>query len=139
MDPDSSSESMHCDEAKAEEVRSSGSGDDDSSSSASDVSAVAEELDGVVPEDSFNANMKWMQQGKKLHIVKAVPHEGRQVPWCRDSPFAQDPVRVGEGFELVSRGEFCQRCLARLPRAMLRGFGGALCVASLMLRWCMKK
>ena len=101
-----------------EEIMSSGGEEDDSSSSASDVSAVAEELAGVVPEESFNGNMKWLQQGKKLHIVKAVPHEGRQVPWCRDSPFAQDPVRVGEGFDVVSRGDFCQRCLARLPRAI---------------------
>ena len=118
VDPDSSSESMAREEPGTEEIMSSGGEEDDSSSSASDVSAVADELAGVVPEESFNGNMKWLQQGKKLHIVKAVPHEGRQVPWCRDSPFAQDPVRVGEGFDVVSRGDFCQRCLARFPRAI---------------------
>ena len=118
VDPVDSSDSEGVGQAQVEKVASSGSDDDDSSSSASDVSAVAEELDGVMHEESFHSNMKWIQQGKKIHIVKAVPHEGRQVPWCRDFPFAQEPARAGEGFDQVSKGEFCQRCLARLPRAI---------------------
>ena len=118
VDPVDSSDSEDVGQEQIEKVASSGSDDEDSSSSASDVSAVAEELEGVMHEDSFHANMKWLQQGKKIHVVKAVPHEGRQIPWCRDFPFAQEPVREGEGFEQVSKEEFCQRCLARLPRAI---------------------
>ena len=103
--------------AAAPDVVESSDGED-SSSSASDVSAVAEELEGIMAEETFNSNLKWLQQGRKVHIVKAVPHEGRQVPWCRDTPFVQDPAKTGEGFDQISKSEICQRCLSRLPRAV---------------------
>ena len=113
----SSSESEAPDPAAVDAVVES-SGGEDSSSSASDVSAIPEELVGILAEEELNSNLKWLQQGKKVHIVKAVPHEGRQVPWCRDSPFIQDPAKTGDGFDRISKSEICQRCLARLPRAV---------------------
>ena len=38
-------------------------------------------------------------QSRRVHTVSGVMDD-RQVPYCRDSPFVQDPKRQGEGFGL---------------------------------------
>eukprot|EP00435_Cladocopium_sp_Y103_P072206 s117_g39.t1 len=87
------------------------------SSSASDISADGEELVGVLPDESAAENLAWMKQSKKIHLVREEC-DGRLTPWCRDGPFAQDPTGRGHGFTVSSKEQFCQRCLARLPRGL---------------------
>ena len=87
------------------------------SSSASDVSAEAEELLGIVPPEEISETLQWFQQGKKVHITRAEDDD-RYRPWCRDSGFAQDPVRSGVGFFTMEKDRVCQRCLSRMPRAL---------------------
>ena len=93
------------------------SGSQSTSSSASDVSAEAEDLIGILPAESIGTELPWFQQCLKVHLVKCE-EEGRLVPWCRDHPFQQDPSRRGEGFVNVDQDKVCQRCLARVPRAV---------------------
>ena len=87
------------------------------SSSASDCSAMGSDLEGVLAEEAAITEAKWFVQSRRVHIVSGVVDE-RQLPYCRDSPFAQDPKSQGEGFGLVVRSQFCQRCLARMPRGL---------------------
>ena len=89
------------------------SGSQSTSSSASDVSAEAEDLIGILPAESIGTELPWL----KVHLVKCED-EGRLVPWCRDHPFQQEPSRRGEGFVNVDQDKVCQRCLARVPRAV---------------------
>ena len=98
--------------AAAPDVVESSEGED-SSSSASDVSAVATRVGGHHGWGDLQ-----LQSEVAATRTKAVPHEGRQVPWCRDTPFVQDPAKTGEGFDQISKSEICQRCLSRLPRAV---------------------
>lgn len=90
----------------------------DSSSSASDISADPADLVGILADTSMEIGLQWFQQGQKVHVVRIAPEEGQRIPWCRDSPFHQDPSRVGEGFSVVLRSQMCQRCLSRMPRTM---------------------
>eukprot|EP00435_Cladocopium_sp_Y103_P062373 s244_g24.t1 len=96
--------------------------DDDSSSttstSASDISAQGSDVEGVIPFDSAVEQTPWIQQGSKLHVVKATDDASRPVPWCREFAFQQDPRSNGVGFGTTSKGTFCQRCLARMPRGI---------------------
>ena len=87
------------------------------SSSASDCSAMGSDLEGVLAEASAEAEARWFVQSRRAHIVSGMV-ENRQVPYCRDAPFIQDPKSQGEGFGLVGRSSFCQRCLARMPRGL---------------------
>ena len=87
------------------------------SSSALDCSAMGSDLEGVLAEEAAITEAKWFVQSRRVHIVSGVLDE-RQLPYCRDSPFAQDPKSQGEGFGLVVRSQFCQRCLARMPRGL---------------------
>lgn len=103
--------------AEGDGYSSSSVDSDSTSSSASDESAAGEDLVGVMPDDTAAADMAWMQQGKKLHVIREEC-DGRPAPWCRDMPFRQDPALRGQGFTMTSREEFCQRCLARMPRGM---------------------
>eukprot|EP00435_Cladocopium_sp_Y103_P025477 s1719_g6.t1 len=95
--------------------------DDDSSSttssSASDESARGSDLDGVVPLDELD-NLQWIKQGSKVHVVKGLDDAGRPVPWCRDLAFAQDAKASCQGFSTSARQNFCQRCIARMPRGV---------------------
>ena len=93
------------------------SGSETTSSSASDVSAEAEDLVGILPMESIGTELPWFQQCLKVHLIKNE-EEGRLVPWCRDRAFRQDPCRRGEGFMNVDQSRVCQRCLARVPRAV---------------------
>ena len=61
-------------------------------------------------------SMRWIKQGTKTHIVRSKDDTHREVPWCRDVAFAQDPRQSGVGFGTCTKAIFCQRCLARLPR-----------------------
>ena len=88
----------------------------DTSSSASDVSGAGDELDGLPPLDLCVDSMRWIKQGTKTHIVRSKDDTHREVPWCRDVAFAQDPRQSGVGFGTCTKAIFCQRCLARLPR-----------------------
>ena len=90
----------------------------DSSSSASDVSADPQDLVGIVADPGTEIDLQWFQQGQKVHVVRIAPQEGPRIPWCRDTPFHQDPSRVGEGFSACLRSQMCQRCLSRMPRTM---------------------
>ena len=90
-----------------------------SSESASDVSNEASDLEGALSDDDVAVSTHWMVQGAKVHIIRGES-DGRLLPWCRDAPFSQDPRSTGEGFSLVSRQRFCQRCLARMPRGLYR-------------------
>ena len=100
------------DEETAQSISSS-----TTSSSASDCSAMGSDLEGVLAEEAAITEAKWFAQSRRVHIVSGVM-DGRQVPYCRDSLFAQDPKRQGEGFGLVARSQSCQRCLARMPRGL---------------------
>ena len=97
--------------------RSDGESSCDTSSSASDVSAIGEDLVGIVPPEEINESLKWFQQGRKVHLTRAED-DSRYRPWCRDLPFAQDPVRSGVGFFTMEKNKVCQRCLSRMPRAL---------------------
>ena len=88
------------------------------STSASDVSAAGSDMEGVIPLDAVMEQAKWIQQGSKTHVVKSLDADSRPVPWCRDFAFQQDPKRDGQGFGTTARQLFCQRCLARMPRAV---------------------
>ena len=101
--------------AADQEARSASSST--TSSSASDCSAMGSDLEGVLAEEAAITEAKWFVQSRRVHIVSGVLDE-RQLPYCRDSPFAQDPKSQGEGFGLVVRSQFCQRCLARMPRGL---------------------
>ena len=89
----------------------------ESSSSASDESAEGADLEGVLPDPTAPDEVTWLRQGRKLHLVRELTEEGRQVPWCRDTAFVQDPVARGVGFTMVNKDDMCKRCLARIPRA----------------------
>ena len=86
------------------------------SSSASDVSGVGEDLEGIPPLDQTVEGMHWFTQGSKTHLVRAKDDLHRAVPWCRDVAFSQDPRSTGIGFGTCTKAVFCKRCLARLPR-----------------------
>ena len=90
-----------------------------SSDSASDVSNEATDLEGAISTDDVAETTHWLVQGTKVHLIRGET-EGRLLPWCRDAPFSQDPRSTGEGFSVVSRQRFCQRCLARMPRGLYR-------------------
>jgi hypothetical protein len=94
-----------------------GSSTSDSSSSASDDTADGQDLAGCVADDTAVEDMPWFRQGKKYHAVREEI-DGRQVPWCRDFAFVQDPSARGRGFAVIDRAEFCQRCLSRMPRGL---------------------
>ena len=79
--------------------------DSDSSSSASDISADPQDLVGILAEAGTETELQWFQQGTKVHVVRIAPQEGPRIPWCRDHPFHQDPVKVGEGFSTVNLPE----------------------------------
>ena len=87
----------------------------DTSSSASDESAVGEELLGIVPPPEATDMMRWFRQGKKIHIARAED-DGRLQPWCRDAAFSQDPAATGTGLFSLERDRVCQRCIGRMPR-----------------------
>ena len=78
---------------------------------------LGSDLEGVLAEETAITEAKWFVQSRRVHIVSGVMDE-RQMPYCRDSPFAQDPKSQGEGFGLVVRSQFCQRCLARMPQGL---------------------
>ena len=88
------------------------------SPSASDVSADGEELVGIIPPDEAVDNMKWFQQGQKVHILRRDDLQGRRLPWCRDAAFPQDPQKEGEGLGTMDRTRVCQRCLGRMPSSL---------------------
>ena len=86
------------------------------SSSASDITGIGEELDDLPPLDKAADEMGWFKQGSKTHLIKGQDDTHRMVPWCRDSAFLQDPRQAGVGFGTCTKSTFCKRCLARLPR-----------------------
>ena len=87
----------------------------ESSSSASDESAEGADLEGVLPDPTAPDEVTWLRQG---HLVRELTEEGRQVPWCRDTAFVQDPVARGVGFTMVDKDDMCKRCLARISRGL---------------------
>eukprot|EP00438_Fugacium_kawagutii_P019664 Skav207970 [mRNA] locus=scaffold495:38754:40787:+ [translate_table: standard] len=90
----------------------------DVSESASDSSAQGEDFIGVVAEETAAKAVIWFRQGKKVHLAAEEGEDFRLVPWCRDSPFAQDPTERGVGFTVVAEDQLCQRCRARMPRGV---------------------
>lgn len=67
------------------EAASGASGDD--SSSASDISADADDLVGILPDPTAAAEIKWFRQGTKTHLVSDTSESDRLIPYCRDKPF----------------------------------------------------
>ena len=98
------------------EAASGASGDD--SSSASDISADADDLVGILPDPTAAAEIKWFRQGTKTHLVSDTSESDRLIPYCRDKPFDQDPARRGEGFVRGGLECICKRCLSRMPRGL---------------------
>ena len=88
------------------------------SSSASDISAEGVDLVGVLPDQTAVEDMGWLQQGKKIHLIREEAEGERPLPWCRDKPFAQEPQGRGRGFTQSAHSAFSQRCLARMPRGL---------------------
>ena len=88
------------------------------SSSASDISAEGVDLVGVLPDQTAVEDMGWLQQGKKIHLIREEAEGERPLPWCRDKPFVQEPQGRGRGFTQSAHSAFCQRCLARMPRGL---------------------
>lgn len=97
-------------------MAATGSSSSDSSSSASD-DTDGNDVAGCIADDTAVDDLPWFRQGKKYHAVREEI-DGRQVPWCRDFAFVQDPVSRGRGFAVIDRSEFCQRCLSRMPRGL---------------------
>lgn len=91
---------------------------DDDSSSASDCAAEGEDLVGVLAEATAAEGMVWFRQGKKIHVAAEEGEDRRRVPWCRESPFAQEPSERGVGFTMICQDQLCQRCRARMPRGI---------------------
>eukprot|EP00435_Cladocopium_sp_Y103_P038596 s1483_g10.t1 len=90
---------------------------DDSSISASDVTAEGEDICGLLGDDTAVEELPWIKQGKKLHVVREEV-EGRAAPWCRDLPFRQEAQSRGRGFSGTEKSTFCERCLSRMPRGL---------------------
>ena len=84
------------------------------SSSASDESAAASDLEGIDAPADLGCEGKW-----RVHLVQGEL-AGRLLPFCRDATYAQDPKQVGEGFNTLPKSALCQRCLARMPRALYK-------------------
>ena len=89
------------------------------SASASDVSAAASDLEGIDAPADLGCEGKWFVQASRVHLVQGEL-EGRLLPFCRDAAYAQDPKQVGEGFNTLPKSAICQRCLARMPRALYK-------------------
>ena len=104
--------------AAADNEEDSSSEVSDLSPSASDQSAVGEEITGVIPPEDALANARWFRQGAKVHLVRHDDEEGGLLPWCRENPFAQPPQEQGEGAFTMEQSRICQRCLSRMPRAI---------------------
>lgn len=107
---------MQSEVSSSEDMSSSSSSMSSSANDASDIAGV-ERLDDVNGVDSC----PWFKQGSKVHLVRCQDDTGRQVPWCRDKAFVQDPKETGEdlqGFGKTRQVHFCQRCLKRVPRGM---------------------
>lgn len=92
-----------------------------SSGSASDATAEARDLVGILEDDSAVLEASWFRQSKKIHLVRDEV-DSRPSPWCRDSPFSQEPVERGVGFTSSSTVAFCQKCLARMPRGLYAAY-----------------
>ena len=90
----------------------------DLSPSASDHSAVGDELTGIIPPDDAVSGIRWFRQGTKIHLVRLADLEGELLPWCRETPFSQPPQEQGEGAFTMEQSRICQRCLGRMPRAV---------------------
>jgi hypothetical protein len=95
-----------------------------SSSSASD-NEVQQGRAPVIAADS--SAIEWFLQRKKTHLLCSITfEEGRNVPWCRDEPFAQDSRCNGVGLEEVEYTDLCTRCLARcspdMKKAIVKHF-----------------
>eukprot|EP00435_Cladocopium_sp_Y103_P017200 s2946_g4.t1 len=74
------------------------------SPSASDESAVGEELVGIIPPDDITSNMPWFVQGAKVHILRSDDLQGRKLPWCRDAPSTRIRRRLARAWTpLTSR------------------------------------
>eukprot|EP00435_Cladocopium_sp_Y103_P045120 s83_g12.t2 len=91
---------------------------EDSSSSASDQTADPDDLNGILPDTSAAMEMPWFKQGSRTHVVSETTESGRLVPYCRTSPFVQDPSKRGEGFLAGGLDSVCKRCLGRMPRGL---------------------
>ena len=89
------------------------------SSSASDISAAASDLEGIDAPADLGCEGKWFVQASRVHLVQGEL-DGRLLPFCRDAAYAQDPKQVGEGFNTLPKSALCQRCLARMPRALYK-------------------
>lgn len=90
----------------------------DSSSSASDISACADDLEGVMADPTAVDELAWFKQGSKTHVASELTAEQQLIPYCRDIPFAQDPVKRGAGFVQGCEDQVCKRCLSRMPRGL---------------------
>ena len=82
--------------------------------SASDATAEAADLVGMLEDDSAIVEAAWFRQSRKIHLV-CESVDTRPAPWCRDTPFVQEPIERGVGFTSPSNVAFCQKCLARMP------------------------
>lgn len=98
------------DRASAEPVSELAAAEDDSSS-ASDMSACADDLAAA-------DELAWFKQGSKIHVASEITEEQQLIPYCRDAPFAQDPLKRGAGFVQGCEDNLCKRCLARMPRGL---------------------
>ena len=78
------------DEAQPAELSSSS----DESSSTSTASSQGSA--GTVPDESRPADVAWICQRARRHIVREYV-EDRPVPWCRDTAFVQDSSDSGSG------------------------------------------
>ena len=81
-----------------------------SSGSASDATAEARDLVGILEDDSAVLEASWFRQSKKIHLVRDEV-DSRPSPWCRDSPFSQEPVERGVGFTSSSTVAFSCCCI----------------------------
>jgi hypothetical protein len=50
-------------------------------------------------------------------VVQYYDIDGRRVPHCQATPYAQDAVVVGSGVDSIE-GSLCMRCFARLPKRL---------------------
>ena len=89
-----------------------------SSISGSDASAEGKDVLGILADDTAAKELLWFKQGAKTHVARELTDDNFMVPYCRDSPFAQDPARRGEGFVEGGVESVCNRCLARMPRGL---------------------
>ena len=95
--------------------------DSDSSESCDSGASQLSAAQTVLPEEGLVQvpTIPWFRQGKSTHVVSFLDEDGRHVPYCRSTPFHQDPADSGDILTEKEDRALCARCRKKLPPAMV--------------------